>query len=80
MLTCVQAFCKLSSILAIKGVLIFSPMCVPVRENPLRLPKVKYISIYAFRFASISYTGTYVSLMLIGLIVFIFLNYSLLMY
>lgn len=30
-------------------------------KNPLPLPKVKYISIYASHFASISYTGTYVS-------------------
>lgn len=41
MLTCVQAFCKLSRILAIKGVLIFSPMCVPVREKPFKIAKSK---------------------------------------
>lgn len=41
MITCVQAFCKLSSILAIKDILIFSPMCVPVREKPFRTAKSK---------------------------------------
>lgn len=80
MLTCVQAFCKLSSVLAIKAFLFLVPCMSQSEKNPLTLPKVKYISIYAFHFASISYTGTYVSLMLIVLIVFIFMNYSLLMY
>ena len=59
-----------------KAFLFLVPCVSQSEKNPLTLPEVKYISIYAFHFVSISYTGTHVLLMLTG---FIFMNYSFLM-